>query len=124
MSAETRIADDCSRSTRPRPVRRTLADRLRAAVMELSQHRGQIITHSETPWASITFAGSRHRIALVFAGDAAVAAGEDFIAELPEHEFSLPGHLVADAAICEVDHRIGANPRLAVTCELLLLEDG
>ena len=107
-----------------RRARRTPADRLRAALMDLSRHRGQVVEHRETPWASITFAGSRHTVALVFSGAEAVEAGEVFIADLPEHEFSLPGQLVADANVGEVDHRLVPNPRLAVTCEVLLLEEG
>ena len=109
---------------RPPRARRTTADRLRAALIELCDHRGQVLSHSEKPWASITFAGARHRIDLLFAGEESVEAGENLIAELPDHEFTIPGQLVADAAICEVDQRIGANPRLSVTCELLLLEEG
>jgi hypothetical protein len=46
-----------------------------------------------------------------------------FITFLPEHEFAIPGQLVADAAVVEVDHRL-TPPRMIVTCELLLLEEG
>jgi len=46
------------------------------------------------------------------------------IAELPDHEFALPGQLVADASVSAVDHALAPSPRLTVTCELLLLEDG
>jgi hypothetical protein len=47
-----------------------------------------------------------------------------FIVFLPEHEFMLPGQLVADAAVTEVDHRLIPEPRLTVSVELLLLEEG
>lgn len=107
----------------PRAARRTSADRLREALLALGGHRGHILTHSEKAWASITFAGARHSVAILFAGDEAVAAGETFIAELPEHEFTLPRQLVADATVTSVDHRLLPSPRLVVTCELLLLED-
>lgn len=103
--------------------RRSTTDRLRAALAPLHAHHGQILTHRETPWASITFAGSRHALALLFAGEDAVAAGEAFLEVLPEHEFAIPGQLVADAAITAVDHRLLPSPRLVVECELLLLED-
>lgn len=106
------------------PSRRTSTDRLREAVMALCDHRGQVLTHSEKAWASITFAGTRHRLAMLFAGEEAVAAGERFIADLPEHEFAIPGQLVADANVVEVEHRLVPTPRLVVQCELLLLEDG
>ncbi|QKG72633.1 hypothetical protein HQR01_02300 [Erythrobacter mangrovi] len=92
--------------------------------MQLADHQAQVISHSETPWASITFAGTRHLLALVFAGDTAVEAGERFIAALPEHEFMIPGQLVADATVVEAEHRLFPSPRLSATCELLLLEEG
>lgn len=102
----------------------TTADRLRAALLALADHHGQIITHSERAWASITFAGTRHTLAMLFAGEDALAAGERFLADLPDHEFTLPGQLVAEAAITEVEHRLLPRPRLVVQCELLLLEEG
>lgn len=106
----------------PRP-RRTAADRLRAALADLHDHHGQVLTHSEKAWASITFAGTRHCLALLFAGEEAVEAGEAFVAELPDHEFAIPGQLVADAGVTEVEHRLIPEPRLVVRCELLLLEE-
>ena len=60
---------------RPPRTRRTAADRLRAALADLHQHRGQVLTHTEKAWASITFAGTRHSLAILFAGDEAVEAG-------------------------------------------------
>ncbi|WP_246449618.1 MULTISPECIES: hypothetical protein [Qipengyuania] len=104
--------------------RRSTTDRLRTALAVLGDHQGQVLTHSERPWASITFAGARHSFAILFAGDAAVASGERFVAALPDHEFAIPGQLVADANIVEVEHRLLPSPRLVVQCELLLLEDG
>ena len=104
--------------------KRTTGDRLREALLALGDHRGQVLSHTEKAWASITFAGARHTLVLVFAGDEAVSAGERFIAALPEHEFTIPGQLVADAAITETEHRLVPHPRLVVHCELLLLEEG
>ena len=104
--------------------RRTPADRLRAALELLHGHHGQVLTHSEKAWASVTFAGTRHRLTLLFAGSEAVDAGERFVAALPDHEFAIPGQLVADAGVAEVEHRLLPHPRLIVQCELLLLEEG
>ena len=108
---------------RPPRARRSDGDRLRSALLALAEHRAQVITHSEKAWASITFAGTRHSLSLLFAGEEAIEAGERFIAALPDHEFTLPGQLVADAAIGEVEHRLLPSPRLVVQCELLLLAD-
>lgn len=103
-----------------RPPRTELLD----ALSELCGGMGEVVRHSERAWASITFSGSRHRATLAFAGCKAVAAGERFIAALPEHEFAIPGQLVADAAILSAVHETLPQPRLTVEAELLLLEDG
>ena len=78
---------------------------------------------SERAWASATFTGARHTIVLAFDGARAIAHGETFIAALPDHEFSVPRHLVADAAIVSVDHQLGPVPRMQVSTEVLMLED-
>jgi hypothetical protein len=110
--------------SRRRYVRRTPGDRLRDALVNLGEHHAQILRHDEKAWASITFAGTRHTLSILFAGPAAVEAGEHFIADLPEHEFAIAGHLVADAAISSAEHRMLPSPRLTVECEVLLLEEG
>lgn len=104
--------------------RRTLADRVRSSLMALTGGAGTVLSHEEKAWASITFAGTRHEMVLEFCGPDAVAAGEELIERLPDHEFTLPGQLVADATITKVDHRFGAMERLEVTAVLLLLEEG
>ena len=120
---ETAHVDETALPRVPR-ARRTAADRLRAALSELHAHRGQVLTHTEKAWAS-TFAGTRHSLAILFAGDEAMDAGEEFVAALPDHEFAIPGQLVADAGVVEVEHRLIPEPRLVwVQCELLLLEEG
>ena len=113
---------EAARPRKPR-IRRTSRDRLREAVLKLCDHQGQIVEYREKPWASITFAGARHTLALLFLGEEAVAAGENFVAALPDHEFAIPGQLVADAVVLECEQRMLPTPRLAVTCEILLLED-
>ena len=103
---------------------RGTAVRLREALLALAGGHAEVLSHSERSWASVTFAGTRHRLQLAFAGDAAIQAGEMFIVFLPEHEFMLPGQLVADAAVTAVDHRLAPEPRLTVSVELLLLDEG
>lgn len=111
------------RTSRPGKVRRDPANHLLAALQSLGDGQGAILRHEERSWASITFSGARHTLALRFTGDAAVAAGERFIAALPEHEFAIPRRLVADAAIVAVRHALLPEPTLEVECEVLLLDE-
>lgn len=109
-----------ARAHRPR---RSLADRVYLALLKLAEGRADLLAHSEKPWASITFSGSRHEMTLDFNGTEAVAAGVRFIAALPDHEFTIPGQLVADACINSVDHTMVPEPSLVVEVALLLLEE-
>lgn len=127
-SFETKSATDAA-PVQPRSpgrryrVRRTPSDRVREALLMLAEGRASLLTHEEKAWASITFSGTRHEVMLDFDGAEAVAVGEEFIENLPEHEFRIPGQLVADATVQEVDHRFGADERMVVTVVLLLLEE-
>jgi len=103
--------------------RRVPSDTLRRALMELADNQATIVDHKERSWASITFAGTRHQLDLVFEGAPAIEAAEHFIANLPEHLFEIPGQLVADAAVISVDHQLGAEPQMQVCVEVLLLDD-
>lgn len=97
--------------------------RLLGQILRLGEGQGQLIHHGERAWASATFAGTRHSIAIVFEGPDAIAAGERLIAALPDHEFDIPGQLVADAAVTCVEHALHPNASLTVEMEILLLED-
>ena len=122
MQGKVVAADTAGAS--PRKSRRTASDRLRDALLALSEHRAQVLAHRERAWASITFSGTGHTVDLLFAGAEAVAAGEFFIAALPDHEFAIPQQLVADATVTAVEHRMLPAPRTTVTCEILLLQEG
>lgn len=103
--------------------RRTAPDHVREAVVALGDHRGQVLAHREKAWVSITFAGTRHTLTIMFSGHEGVEAGERFVAELPDHEFTIRGQVVADASVTYTDHRLLPSPRLLVECELLLVEE-
>lgn len=105
-----------------RPVRGPWLQLL-SALLGMTGGHGELLRHSERPWSSVTFSGSRHTVALLFRGPAAIAAGETFIDALPEHEFAIPRQLVADANVTAVDHTAGADAQMRVEVELLLLED-
>lgn len=117
------LADRCERPAQVRRPRRGPADHVRDALQRLGGGHPLVLNHSERSWASITFSGSRHCVSLMFTGDAAVAAAETFIDALPEHEFAIPGQLVADATVTSVDHALQPTPQMQVDVEILLLED-
>jgi hypothetical protein len=53
-------------------------------------------------WASVTFTGARHLLRFTMPP----IASEGFVRGLEEHEFTIPGHIVADIAVtarCETD---------------------
>ncbi len=110
-------ADAAMLSASRRSSRRTAWMPLLSALLELAESR------AERSWASVTFSGARHTVVLSFAGAEAVAVGERFIDALPEHEFAIPRHLVADAAVIRVDHSLLPEPRLEVEVQLLLLDE-
>lgn len=105
------------------PPRRRPWRALLKALAELAGDEAELLRHAERPWASVTFAGSRHTIALSFRGARAIAAGEAFVAALPGHEFALPGQLVAEATVVAAEHALLPEPALTVEVELLLLEE-
>jgi hypothetical protein len=73
------------------------------------------------PWASITFAGERHRVTLCLPGPGAEAAAEAFLDGLGEREFTLRGHILAD--IEEAGMEGDEDGQVRLTLEALTLED-
>ena len=116
-------ADAAMLSASRRSSRRTPWMPLLSALLELAESRAELVRHAERSWASVTFSGARHTVVLCFTGAEAVAAGERFIDALPEHEFTIPRHLVADAAVIRVDHSLLPEPRIEVEVQLLLLDE-
>lgn len=104
-------------------VRPTTGERLVAALAKLAGDRAEIVRHSETAWASVTFTGSRHTALLRFTGWEACDDGENFVADLPDHEFTLPCVLVADATVTRNDQVLLPEPSMDVEVELLLLNN-
>lgn len=100
---------------------RVRADRaLERQIAKLGCDEGQMTCHLQEPYVTATFEGTRHRMTWAFDGISAVAAAEAMIALLPDHEFTIPGHLVATATVTAVD----STPlRLVADVELLLLKE-
>jgi hypothetical protein len=76
-----------------------------------------IIEADLTRWASVTFTGARHMLTLAGRASAALTRWVD---ALPEAEFALRGHLVADLSV-EAVRREGSEVR--VMLEILTVEE-
>jgi hypothetical protein len=83
----------------PRPYRRDCQGRLIAALLDHAGTEGEVFADSLTPWASATFIGARHAVTLVLRGEDAMARADALRMMLPEAEFHLPGHIVADLVV-------------------------
>lgn len=70
-----------------------------------------------TRWASVTFTGARHAITLSSHSGTAL---DRWLAELPEAEFALHGHLVADLLVAGT--RRSGNA-VEISLEVLTVED-
>lgn len=71
-------------------------------------------------WASATFRGARHSIALSLAGADAPERADRLAGEMDGIEFTLPGHLVADIAVMA---RVDRPHRVSLAIEALTVED-
>jgi hypothetical protein len=110
--------------TQPHPrVRISPGERLLRAVIALAGPHADLMEHSEAPWASVTFAGTRHTIVLRYEGWEACDAAETLMAVLPEHEFTIARTLVADAAVVRLDQVLLPEPAMTLELALLLLDD-
>jgi hypothetical protein len=99
------------------------ADSQRALLAALKERLGgtaETGSTSRAPWASATFTGTRHRIELMLTGAGARARADALGAELPELEFHLPGHLVAEIAM--TDRRDDAGG-VTMAIEALTIEE-
>ena len=76
-----------------------------------------IVSASWTRWASATFVGARHDVLLSATPSPAL---DRWVADLPEAEFALRGHLVADLA---VESRTCIGDRVELRLGLLTVED-
>lgn len=96
---------------------------LLSEVLQLAGPEVEFESHAERPWSSATFSGSRHTIRMSFHGSDGIVACENFVEALPDHEFTIPNRLVADATVSAVDHFAGPPASAIVEIELLLLDD-
>jgi len=77
----------------------------------------ELVSADWTRWASATFVGARHVLTLSAASGAAF---EKWLEELPESDFALRGHIVADLVIEGVRRDLRVT---FATIEVLTVED-
>ena len=80
----------------------------------------EILSANSEAWASATFRGARHSMALRFGGEDAAVRAAKLTEELDAIEFRLPGHLVADIALTA---RRDTADGVALEIEALTVED-
>ena len=110
----------------PRPLHASVRGpwlHLLSQTMDLAGPDAQFLRHGERPWSSATFSGARHTLVLSFDGEDAAEHAEAFAAALPDHEFTIPGQLVADAVIAAVERDNRQPSQVRVEAEFLLLVD-
>lgn len=73
--------------------------RVIAQLLELAGSDSSVIATSSRPWASATFLGARHKIILKLTGTDHSQRADRFTEALPEAQFSISGHIVAEACI-------------------------
>lgn len=104
----------------PRPARRDCHGRLIAALLDLGGVGASVEDSSLTAWCSATFIGARHGFVLDFQGKTAADTAARLAKMLPEREFRIPGHIVAD--LC-VDALTSEGPDAArLTLSVLTIE--
>lgn len=74
----------------------------------------------ERPWFSLTFAGTQLCLSAQFRNAEPFNNGDDFCANLTDHEFDLSGQLVADIAVTQAVVTDGAY---CLIIDALLLDD-
>jgi len=113
----------------PAPVQRhaprqrlNTGERLLRAILAFAGPNATLVSQREAPWASITFSGARHSIVLAFHGWEACDDAENLIVALPDHEFTIPNVLVAEATVTRTNQELLPSPSMEVELDLLLLD--
>lgn len=82
-----------------KPVRRDCHGRLVCALLEMAGPGSDMLEARLVPWCSATFIGARHDVMLRLHGRDAATRADALAAELPEADFRIPGHVIADLAV-------------------------
>jgi hypothetical protein len=99
----------------PRPQRRDAHGRLIEALLKLGGPDSEATDASLRSWCSATFIGAQHELTLVLRGADALSRAMTLADALPEAEFRIPGHVVADLAVDELMHDKDGEASLRLT---------
>ena len=95
------------------------ATMLTRAIDKQARRAGCPVEHVDSDWdrwASATFSGARHRLTFAATPDVAL---DRWLKGLPDADFALRGHLVADLVVSAVRH---AAERVEIDLEILTVE--
>ncbi|HET9811063.1 MAG TPA: hypothetical protein VFP53_05125 [Sphingomicrobium sp.] len=97
---------------------------LRALLRRAGVQRDRILLTEfrSTDWQSLTFIGEQHRIRLRIPSPDADETAASLVNGLPDAEFSIPGHVVADVAIIGEPER-QPDGSVAILIEALTVEE-
>lgn len=103
----------------PRPARRDCHGRLMTALLDEAGPAAQIVDSTLTPWCSATFIGARHKVVLALIGQDAADRATALAESLPETEFRIFGHIVAELVVDE-RQAVGASEVRLHLCVLTI----
>lgn len=86
----------------PKIRRRDPGSMLLSQIKVLAGNSASVSMERERPWASITFSGTRHRYMIDGSKIADLVTVQNLAKTLPDHEFTIPGHFVADILVTEL----------------------
>lgn len=98
--------------------------RLQKQLLNLIVNNVRIIAAQSRPWASATFIGAQHLLTVEIEEDTNGHAAQAFADALPEAEFAIPGHIVADAVVDSQEIQIDSSHKTSVLrLTFLTIED-
>ncbi len=109
------------RPAMPRPERRDGHGRLARALLEMAGAGAALTDAGFRPWCSATFLGAQHRFTLRIPGADAAARAATLARALPEAEFAIAGHVVADVTVDRL--RVDAEGARLMDVAALTIED-
>jgi len=94
-----RRPSDSIRPATPRPERRDGHGRLARALLAMAGADATLDDANFRPWCSATFLGAQHHFTLRIVGADAAGRAAALVRALPEAEFAIAGHIVADVTV-------------------------